>query len=476
MTLSAISLVLGLLSIRRSSSRPTLRSTSPSSQEIQDQPFLSRDQTDEWKGWMQFVILIYHYTGASKILWIYVIVRLLVASYLFMTGFGHTVFFYRKGDYSLRRCASVLIRINLLSCLLPYIMRTDYLFYYFAPLITFWFTVVYITMRLGCSRNSSSFFLIGKIIVSASVVTALNRVPGVLEAIFWSLKMACQINWNVSEWRFRNLLDVYIVYIGMIAGILSIKITDAKRGRDPSHGLDIVRKYFSALRLFSIVLAVVVLPGFWFLTRRSPDKFHYNWWQPYISFLPILSFVVLRNCSRHIRNVHSSVFAWLGRHSLETFTLQFHIWMAGDTKGLLSLGIFGRNTNFVNGRQQDFALITIIFVWVSWHVASATGTITSWVIDPSEGRADVEIEDPRGAGQESSPLDLPQTKSPTKLERRELQSTRAEAYSTRSLGGLTRLLREDLRVRLAVILGVMWLCNVVSLPIMKDSLYLFSKY
>lgn len=473
-SLCLLIIALGILSLRRSAAAVQKGLHSASNNGL-DQPFLSRDQTDEWKGWMQFAILIYHYTGASKILEIYEVIRILVASYLFMTGFGHTVFFYQKGNYSFRRLASVLIRLNMLSCLLPYVMRTDYLFYYFAPLITFWYIVIYVTMGIAHSQNSSLSFLISKIVLSAWLITALIRTPGIFEKLFLVLERTCHIHWNVTEWRFRLQLDGYIVYVGMICGILFVRISSSLRGQS-SEGdtIPFIRRYWLLLRLGAIITALITLPLFWQLTRHFSNKFDYNGWVPYMSCFPILSFVVLRNFSRHTRNFHSSIFAWLGRHSLETFTLQFHMWLAADTKGILALGIFGPSPTYIAGQWQDFTMLTVIFFWVSWHVAAATGTITAWIVDPGAGR----LEGEEMSERRHEKLELPRTKSNEHLNGGYGRNRKAENNDNedddgskrvllplRITWGLGRLFRDDLRVRLVVILGVMWVLNMVSLSL-----------
>ncbi|KAL8715511.1 MAG: hypothetical protein Q9220_000847 [cf. Caloplaca sp. 1 TL-2023] len=452
--LSTITLILGILSIRRSSAVTSLGRYSATNLPSKDHPLLSRDQTDEWKGWMQLLILIYHYTGASKVLWIYEIIRILVASYLFMTGFGHTTFFYRKNDYSLKRFASVIVRLNMLSCLLPYAMRTDYPFYYFAPLVSFWYIVVYLTMRIGHSSNASTSFLMGKIAASMVLVTYLIKAPIFFEGLFQILKITCRIDWDVKEWRFRLQLDRYIVYIGMLAAILYCKCTDLLHSQRFSHNnrAHFVRRYWGTIRASAIILAAVILPGFIAFARHFQDKYDYNHWVPYISAFPITSFVILRNSNRYFRNYHSSIFAWIGRCSLETFTLQFHIWLAGDTKGLLSLGIFGRKETYTDGRSQDLVVLTVIFLWLSWLAADATGKISTWIVDPAGSRRPVDQEHPQ----------LPSTNDIESESR--YKTVTGEHSLVGSWVTVARLIQsiwmERLGVRLIAILLMMWVFNL----------------
>lgn len=386
----------GFSSISRSGSpfRPTQDKV-----ERSDQPFLSRDQTDEWKGWMQALILAYHYVGGSKVLWIYRIVRLLVASYLFMTGYGHAAYFYQRNDYSFKRVIAVLIRLNLLSCLLPWMMDTDYLFYYFAPLVTYWYIVIYITFRAQSEWNKNLTFLLSKVCVASMITTVLHLQHWLFDPPMRLINFIFRSQWEAEEWLFRVSLDQYVVYIGMVVAVLYIRSTrplspvvypqskfSAKSHTRSSHSSPYLKTSLS----FAASVAALVVYQLLANTRKSKESS--NQLHPYISPLPILAFVYLRNCTSRLRNHHSAAFAWLGRISLETFVLQYHLWLAADTKGLLSLGILGDGgmgtiSHFPGlpllgpgmglARWTDCILLGVVFIWVSFKVSAATGAITA---------------------------------------------------------------------------------------------------
>ncbi|KIY50551.1 Cas1p-domain-containing protein [Fistulina hepatica ATCC 64428] len=329
-----------------------------------DLGYLNRDQTDEWKGWMQLVILVYHYLGASKVSGIYNLVRVIVAAYLFMTGYGHTTFYIRKADFGFLRIAQVLVRLNLFTILLAYVMNTDYISYYFSPLVSLWFVVIYATMALGATFNESTPFLVMKFIISAGVMTWLMTEEWPMNMLFEILQHFCGIRWSAREWRFRVTLDLWIVYVGMFTALAVIKIQKHRLTDHPKWPL-VVKS--------SIVASALTMVWYFAFELWQEDKFVYNKWHPYISFLPVLAFTILRNATPLLRSVSFTAFAWVGKCSLETFIIQFHFWLAADTKGILLVlpGTWWRPLNFL--------LTSIVFLYLSHQVSEATGQITKWI-------------------------------------------------------------------------------------------------
>ncbi len=439
-------MILGLGSVRRS------RGQIPKGKPLPENGYLPRDQTDEWKGWMQAFILIYHFVHGSQTLWIYEIVRPLVASYLFMTGFGHSLYFLEKSDYSTRRVSTVLVRLNLLSCVLPYMMGTKYLFYYFAPLVSFWFSVVYATFGISSSRNDELSFLFGKMMFFFTLTTAATMIPGVWKFVSLLLEWTCAIQWDMQEWRFRTFLDMYIVYVGMVVAILFHRTSRIRRGLIiPTSGLDwvlnLVLLHPAIFQICASFASFVLLAAFWVFREKFSNKEDYNLWQPYVSFVPILSFVALRNCHQMLRNHYSASFAWLGRCSLETFILQYHIWLAADTKGLLRIGLWDS--------WIETAILTIVFLWISHHVADVTETLTAWIV----GTASTSY---RKRNLSSIADELVGEKS--LLPSVEYRSPSRRVYLDGSVDETLRVVgrckSRNLKWRLALLLFGLWFCNV----------------
>ena len=70
---------------------------------------LNRDQTEEWKGWMQILFLLYHYFEAKEL---YNAIRIFIAGYVWMTGFGNFSYYYVRADFSLGRFCQALARLR----------------------------------------------------------------------------------------------------------------------------------------------------------------------------------------------------------------------------------------------------------------------------------------------------------------------------------------------------------------------------
>jgi len=292
-----------------------------------------------------------------------------------------------------------MVRLNLLTVLLAYTMNTDYMFYYFAPLVSMWYIIIYTTLLVASRYNEYTSFLLCKIFLSSSLVTWFFKSEWLLEVLFGFLKDVFNIQWAAHEWTFRVTLDLWVTYIGMLVAILVIKVREHKLTDRPMWPLTVKA---------AAVVSGLVLVWFFGFELMQESKFAYNAWHPYISPLPVLAFVVLRNANATLRSTASTGFIFVGKCSLELFVMQYHFWLAGDTKGVL-LVIPG-----TKWRPVNFVLTSFVFLYLSHRVANAIGEVTRIVCMESQRLPITQI----GEVPLSSHSSLPSSGLPTDLERK----------------------------------------------------------
>lgn len=237
-----------------------------------------------------------------------------------MTGYGHTSYYLKKADFSFERVARVLVRLNLLTIFLAYAMNTSYLFYYFAPLVSFWYLVVYFTLFIYHKYNERTPLLIVKIATSAILVALLHSKIGLVEKMFELLRMFAKVDWEAKEWSFRVNLDILVVYMGMLTSVGYMKFSERRIVDHPR---------WSWIHRSILVVCGLGIVWFFLFEISKKDKFAYNTWHPLVGVVPVMAYVGLRNASSVMRGASSQLFILVGRCSLELFILQYHIWLAG---------------------------------------------------------------------------------------------------------------------------------------------------
>ncbi|KAL7626200.1 hypothetical protein AAE478_002970 [Parahypoxylon ruwenzoriense] len=365
-------LVASVLSLRKSVHRPTEKQSLTTTDKSKREPpgyrgpgYLSRDHSDEIKGLMQGFILLYHYHHASQTLWVYKTIRLFISGYFYLSGYGHATHLLKTNDFSARRMAAVLFRLNVLSALLPYVMGTTYASYYFASAITFWYLVLYGTLRFIACYNRNIWWIVAKVVFAATWTNWMTSAPGLLEAFARVSRAVFGMSWDAEELRFRLRLDRYIVFVGAVVAAL-VHNASIRRARSRSLATLGHARFSSRPKhavLLNTLCVMAIFAFFHAAQTHLRQKQSYNHVHPLISWIPILSFVVLRNSLSSSSSSSSSSFsisrgapggrgggrgayylalpAALGPISLETYVLQYHMWLGGDATARLTLGLGG---------------------------------------------------------------------------------------------------------------------------------------
>jgi hypothetical protein len=339
---------------------------------------LQRDQTEEWKGWMQIMFLWYHYFNAKEI---YNAIRLYIAAYVWMTGFGNFSYYYVKKDFSFSRFCQMQWRLNFMVLWVCAILNNEYMLYYICMLHTTFTVMIYACLGIMSKYNMTTTGVTVKVLLLlvVSVVVWDWQSGTIFYALFTPLTWLVGYHdpYNdkrpvLHEWYFRSWLDHLVWIFGMLCAYNhpNIEIFLQRIDRLP-------KLWSKATKLVIASLTLLAVKLYYDYVFSLPKK-EYNALHPYTSFIPIALFIVLRNISSRLRRYHLHLFEYCGKITLETYIAQFHIWMGttginGSPKQLLI--VFPKEWPLMN-----FLLMSALLVYVSLRLFHCTNTLKGFVL------------------------------------------------------------------------------------------------
>jgi hypothetical protein len=215
---------------------------------------------------------------------------------------------------------------------MSYSMDQPILFYYFAPLVSFWFLTIYLMMSLWQKANSSDLKILLKSGFLLILVYLFVFQPPVLEWFFLVIQtLFGTLPWDIREARFRLGLDILSPFLGMFVAWINLKLSSKKEWLAAQDYLPLVSNAsgfvhtslsWKTVKHIGIISSLAGFFLFFWVDYTIPSKFMYNQMHYWISMFPIIGFVILRNATATLRRYCSTFWMWIGRFSLETFLLQ----------------------------------------------------------------------------------------------------------------------------------------------------------
>jgi hypothetical protein len=275
--------------------------------------------------------------------------------------------------------------------------------------------------------------------------------------------ITCRMSFDAGEFfHHRVQIDQYIVYVGMLAAILYLLIKDALSDETTGSLLQrTLKRYFLRIQVVTFILALLSCTAFWYYVQTHiKSQSEWTALQPFITPIPILAFLILRNAHPLLRAFHSTAFAWLGRYSGEMYVMQDHLFLSGDQEAVLRTGLFNGDETVANDRWRDLALITPLYLIICAVVGEATAAITAWLV--KEGPVVVGGR-PADAAEELPEVEMSLLLHEDKAQRivEAASRSRMQRIFSNTMSARVTLWPRTVKYRLMTLLVAMWVLNLV---------------
>jgi N-acetylneuraminate 9-O-acetyltransferase len=290
-----------------------------------------------------------------------------------MTGFGNFLYFDKKADFSIERAISMWLRINYFPLLLSIFIGVPIDLLYIVPLHTTAFFITMITcyvakqfeVRLGISYEKRNIYALSLCLL-LHIIFYESPLVNILQILFG------------KEIHFRFQSDKYSAVLGMISGyfwhhaqkfvswahtpttisvaqqhphndndvttnnqMVPLTSSSTSNNDKDSNGTSTTiesssTQFFTAEQTIAIwgqrSIGVVLILLWYMIFGHINDKFTYNPIHPFVFWLPIFGWLMIRNSSKYLTEIHSTALEFFGKITLETYVLQFHVFMCRNVQ------------------------------------------------------------------------------------------------------------------------------------------------
>eukprot|EP00300_Choanocystis_sp_HF-7_P004377 c13375_g1_i1.p2 GENE.c13375_g1_i1~~c13375_g1_i1.p2 ORF type:complete len:285 (+),score=61.59 c13375_g1_i1:826-1680(+) len=200
--------------------------------------------------------------------------------------------------------------------------------YYICPLHTLWTLFIYVSLGVFRELNESRIGITLKFGFLLGAVALVWHNRFLWDILFSPFRFVLRYRNphypdfdEMQEWWFRSSLDRFVWIFGMFCAY-----------NFPNFERAIVwvesQPRAAHFAIKGVLVAVLgAMCWIYYTTYYVLPKEQYNAVHPYTSFFPIAAFLILRNITPWLRKNSNHVFGWLGKITLETYILQYHVWL-----------------------------------------------------------------------------------------------------------------------------------------------------